>query len=74
MEEAAFKIRAYGVTELALCYNPDCSPNAAFRRLRSWIAHSRSLSLELEALGRRKGDKLFTPAQVAAIVRHLGEP
>jgi len=27
MEEEKFKIRSYGWTELALCYNPNLHPN-----------------------------------------------
>ena len=29
MEDEKFKIRSYGWTELALCYNPNLHPNSA---------------------------------------------
>lgn len=67
-------IKAYGRTELALMYFPQSSPEAAWRRLKSWMARCRPLSAALSALaydGRRRG---FTPAEVEAIFRWLGEP
>jgi hypothetical protein len=74
MEINGFKIKIYGVTELALVYNPDCLPKTAAWRLRCWIDHNRELNESLSRLGWKKGNRLFTPLQVEAIVRYLGEP
>ncbi len=68
------KNRSYGRMELAMLYCPDVVPQAAWRKLRSWIAYNKQLSAELSALGYDEHRRTFTPAEVAAICRYLGDP
>lgn len=70
----SFSIREYGRTELALCYSPDLSPSAAWRKLRLWIDVNPSLSDELYRLGYDGTRRSFTPRMVSRIVYHLGYP
>lgn len=70
-----FEVRQYGRTELAMQYSPDITPEAAWKKLRAWIDYHPLLPSELRRLGydpRRQ--RIFTPAQVKAIVCALGEP
>lgn len=69
-----FTIRSYGRTELALLYNPHLTPQSAWRTLNHWIGLSEALSARLRQLGYNSSSRRFTPAMVAAIVAHLGEP
>ena len=39
MEQDEFPIRAYGRTELAVCYFPHLNSQAAYRKLQQWIDH-----------------------------------
>lgn len=64
-----FKVRCYGRTELAQLYFPDMLPQSAYRKLLSWLR----LNPRLRHLARSR-QRTFTPAQVARIVRELGEP
>ncbi len=70
-----FKIRCYGKSELALCYNPHLTPNGARRKLVQWITHNTELAATLEKMGGMNNDtRCYTPAQVKVIVEFLGEP
>lgn len=69
-----FVIRPYGRTELALIYSPHLCPEAAFRKLKQWIALAPGLSDRLMALGSSPRSRSYTPAQVSLIVAALGEP
>ena len=51
MDEEKFKIRSYGWTELALCYNPDLHPNSASRLLHRWVVRNEKLTRDLRAAG-----------------------
>ena len=42
---------AMGVTEFALLYFPDCTPEIAYKRMWVWIRTSRGLKEKLLALG-----------------------
>ena len=69
-----FKIRSYGRTELAQLYNPELTPPAAWRTLQRWISFNKPLQERLLAIGMQKNQRRYTPAMVAAIVEHLGDP
>ena len=69
-----FKIRTYGMTELAQLYCPTMNPRAAFRKLMHWIALYPNLNDRLTALGYVPHQRTYTPAQVKLIVESLGEP
>jgi hypothetical protein len=69
-----FRIRSYGVSELATLYNPSVLPGTAVKRLNIWIHRHRQLAADLTATGWSKGTRLLNPKQVALIVHHLGEP
>ena len=73
-QHSAFRIRQYGRTELAICYSPALTPSSAWRRLRAWITSDQTLTHTLAALGYDGHSRSFTPAQVSAIVEHLGVP
>jgi len=77
MDKAAdgFRLREYGRTELAQLYAPDITPEAAWRKLRSWMDIHPTLGSTLATMGydpRRQ--RSFTPAQVRVITEALGEP
>ena len=74
IETTAFRIRAYGVGELAVCYNAHLTRRAAIMQLWRWINYQHALKDKLAALGYRPGLRSFTPKMVACIVEHLGEP
>ena len=70
-----FEIRAYGKSELALCYFPTASTaHAAVNHLMAWINRCKELRLALEAAGYQKNAKFFTPKEVGLIVTYLGCP
>ena len=73
-DDDVFKIRAYGRTELAQCYCPAMTPGAAFDKLMVWINHYPGLIDRLASLGATRKQRMWTPAQVEAIVTALGEP
>nr|WP_278581711.1 DUF4248 domain-containing protein [Prevotella denticola] len=70
----AFRLRAYGRTELAQAYNPHLAPSTAWHRLRSWIAQYPGLMQRLEKTGYSSRKRTWTPLQVRLIVEALGEP
>lgn len=74
MDNNKFKIREYGRQELASCYSPNITPAAAWVKLKNWIAVYPGLAEQLQALGYRHTQRIFTPAQVIAIVSCIGEP
>lgn len=65
----SFKIRAYGRTELAQLYCPNVCSQSAYRKLMTWF----SINPELQHLCHQR-ERSFNPAQVALIVRVIGEP
>lgn len=69
-----FNLRSYNKTELALMYSPESSPSTALQCLTRWIKHCGPLMEELEAMGYNKYRHTLFRHEVAAIVRHLGEP
>lgn len=70
-----FEIRAYGKSELALCYFPTASTaHAAVNHLMAWINRCKTLQEALVESGYQKTAKFFTPKEVEMIVRYLGVP
>lgn len=70
-----FEIRAYGKSELALCYFPTASTaHAAVNHLMAWINRCKEIRQALEIVGYQKTAKFFTPKEVEMIVKHLGVP
>jgi hypothetical protein len=69
-----FKVREYGRTELALCYCPDITGEAAWRKLKKWIDRFPGLPESLLEHGYDGSQRSFTPKQVDIIVKALGEP
>lgn len=68
-----FKIRAYGLQELAMLYFPNNTPRSASNQLKRWMGKT-LLSRKLLAAGYESGQKILTPRQVGLIVDHVGEP
>ena len=70
-----FRVRAYGRTELAVAYCPNITPDAAWEKLKQWIAYCPGLAERLAEAGYRPQSRAgFTPRQVGLIVEALGEP
>ena len=76
MEAESFPIRAYGRTELAQCYFPTLNPQAAYRKLQSWIDYSPNLRARarLNAVNGNPRSRIYMPVQVRMIVEAIGEP
>lgn len=73
-QDADFRIRSYGKSELAQLYLPDITAPAARRTLNGWISASPGLSERLRESGLTASTHYYTPAQVRMIVEALGEP
>ena len=67
-------MKEYGRTELAQRYCPLLTPDAAWRKLKRWIALNRDLTHELQQLGYIPSQRSFTPKMVELIFYYLGEP
>ena len=74
MEQDEFPIRAYGRTELAVCYFPYLNSQAAYRKLQQWIDHYPHLRERLEATSSNPRCRMYMPVQVRMIVEAIGEP
>lgn len=68
-----FKIRAYGLQELAMLYFPNSTPQSASNQLKKWMNKEKLLA-RLKDAGYAAGQKILTPRQVELIVGHVGEP
>ena len=66
--------RVYGHTELARLYFPDILPKSASSQFSLWINRDEELLAELKKAGYKKGQRMYTPRQVAILRDHLGEP
>ena len=66
--------RTFGRTELAQLYSPDLTAEAAWKKLKRWIALNRDLTQELQQLGYIPSQRSFTPKMVEHIFHYLGEP
>ena len=72
--EQEFRLRTYKKNELAMMYFPDVSKAAASRNFRRWIRNCPPMMKELDAMGYDKNRQYLLKAEVAVIVKHLGEP
>ena len=66
--------RTWGHTELARLYFPGIQPKSASAQLARWIRLDEDLFVELTKAGYKKGQRMYSPRQVAILVDHLGEP
>ena len=73
-EDAPFRYRSYGKSELASLYLPDILPSSAMREFNEWIAAFPGLIESLCATGLARKSKRYTPAQVKLIADALGNP
>ena len=67
--EQEFRLRTYKKNELAMMYFPDVSKAAASRNFRRWIRNCPPMMKELD-----ENRQYLLKAEVAVIVKHLGEP
>ena len=67
-------MKEYGRTELAQRYSPLLTADAAWRKLKRWIALNRDLTARLTELGYTPSQRSFTPKMVELIFHYLGEP
>lgn len=75
MNETIFRIRPYSKRELAALYFPETvNAETAVANLRNLMKRNSDLLGELEKARYKPHDKVFTPRQVAIIVRYFGEP
>lgn len=70
----SFKIKAYGVQELAMLYFPNSTSHSARAQLKRWILRNKRLLAALSDAGYYQGQRIFTPKQVRVIVEHLDPP
>ncbi|MBR5298037.1 MAG: DUF4248 domain-containing protein, partial [Parabacteroides sp.] len=49
-------------------------PKSASTQLRRWIKRDEELMEELILAGYKKGQRLYTPLQLAILIDHLGDP
>lgn len=68
-----FKIRVYGMQELAQLYFPHNAPRSASNQLKKWM-NKAMLKEKLRECDYRDGQKILTPRQVGIIIEHIGEP
>ena len=71
---ARFNITSYGFGELAEAYYPDDDYRTALRLFNKDLHGTRGLWDALQKQGYKRGDRIFTRAQVKTIVKFLGEP
>ena len=69
-----FQSRPYGKSELALLYQPDRTPETAWKTLSRWINGCPLLIQELKSMNYNPKRRTFLKPEVDAIVRHLGVP
>ena len=74
MIENIFTLRAYSKCELAMLYAPQSTPETAIKNLYRWIQRCEPLKVELKNLHYNPRRLSFMKREVAAIVKHLGEP
>lgn len=68
------KTRIYGHTELALLYFRNVLPKSASAQLTRWIRRDSDLLEALTKAGYHKGQRLYSPLQLAILLDHLGDP
>ena len=68
------KTRIYGHSELAALYFRYVQPKSASTQLTRWIQRDCELYEELLLAGYHKGQRLYTPLQLAILLDHLGDP
>lgn len=73
-EKSTFEIKAYLKVDLARLYFPCLSPEAALRKLRSWINRNPALHHELYSNFEGKNDQSFSKRQIAVLVKYLDVP
>lgn len=68
------KNRVWGHMELAQLYFPGILSKSASSQFSHWISRDEELLVELRKAGYRKGQRIYTPRQVAILTDHLGDP
>lgn len=74
MTAKEFRIRSYGITELAMIYCPELTANGALKKFRRWIDVNPQLHERLGFSQGRHRTRSFTPFEVKLLVEVLGEP
>ncbi len=74
LDEAPFRLRSYGKSELAQMYMPHIKSSTARREFNEWIDFHPTLRQRLVSNGLTHKSKRYTPAQVKLIVGVLGKP
>lgn len=73
-DEQPFRIRAYGLQELAMLYFPNSAPRSASAQLKRWIMRNPVLYSRLLEAGYYHGQRILTPRQVRIMVEELDAP
>ena len=73
-DEQPFRIRAYGLQELAMLYFPNSAPRSASAQLKRWIMRNPVLLSRLLEAGYYHGQRILTPRQVRVVVEELDAP
>ncbi len=69
-----FKIKCYGVGELACLFLPTLNNRSASNQFRAWIKKNEILKQALVEAGFQNRQKIYTPKQVQIIIEYLGAP
>lgn len=67
-------MKSISMNELAQEYFPNSNKRSAVTQLRRWVVICVPLQHRLEELSFRKGQRMLTPLQHAAVLEFLGEP
>ena len=67
-------VKSYSLSELSQLYSPSLSVSAATKQLLRWMLRHPNLVSRLQEAGWQKGQRRFSPKQIALLFECLGPP
>jgi len=67
-------VKSYSLSELSQLYSPSLSVSAATKQLLRWMLRHPNLVPRLQETGWQKGQRRFSPKQIALLFECLGPP
>ena len=67
-------VKSYSLSELSQLYSPSLSVSAATKQLLRWMLRHPNLVSRLQETGWQKGQRRFSPKQIALLFECLGPP
>ena len=67
-------VKSYSLSELSQLYSPSLSVSAATKQLLRWMLRHPNLVSRLQEIGWQKGQRRFSPKQIALLFECLGPP